>query len=78
MGIPLLKTAAKGIPVPLRCKWELSFHLQRSAFCKMEQIHFIIFGLSLAGEIFLNDERFPATLPPHPKSNNGNRKGLEH
>ena len=69
---------AKGMPGPLRCKWELSFHLQESAFRKIEQSCFAIFGLSLTGEIFLSHESSPATSPLHPKSNNGNHKGLEH
>ena len=34
------------MPSPLRCILELSFHLQRSTLCKMEQIYFAIFGLS--------------------------------
>ena len=38
------------MPGQLKCKWELSFHLQQSAFRKMEQIYFAIFGLSLTGE----------------------------
>ena len=63
---------------PLRCKWELSFHLQQSAFRKMEQTYFAIFGLSLTGEIFLSHENSPATSPLHLESNNVNRKGREH
>ena len=68
---------AKGIPDPLRCKWELSFHLKQSAFRKMEQTYFGSFGLSLTGEIFLSHEHSPVTSPLQSKSNNGNRKGLE-
>ena len=44
------------MPGPLRCNWELSFHLQQSAFRKMERIYFAIFPLSLTGEI-LSHER---------------------
>ena len=78
MDIPSLKMGTKGMPGPLRCKWELSFHLEQSAFCKMEQIYLVIFSLSLTGEISLSQERSPATSPLHLKSNNGNLKGLEH
>ena len=66
------------MPCPLICKLELLFHLQQSAFCKMGQIYFAIFGLSLTEEISLSPERYPATSPLRPKSINGNRKGLEH
>ena len=46
---------------PLRCKLELSFYLQQSAFRKMEQIYFAIFGLRLTREILSSHERSPAT-----------------
>ena len=47
------------MPATLKCKWELSFHLQQSVFHKMEQISFAVFGLILTREIFLSHEHSP-------------------
>ena len=50
------------MPAPLRCKWELSFHLQESVFRKMEQISFAVFSLILTGEI----SKYERSRPLHP------------